>query len=424
MIRKARGLAKASRWRNLGAHQGRIWGECRSMGASYFKVALDLKSDKSYCSCPSPEASLVYQKALSFLLHDQSELFSQAGETPDWVALRLEEGKKMTSEAERSKLRERNRDQRIEQMAQGAEDLKEWLTELMRTGLAIAFEQGPEFWSAMSSRLVDAKLGSIGKRIEQWPSLFELDNWPERLLLEIGELYRMTRVWEQYDLLKEEEKWDLLLSSGLNLRKEEVRKMDCRPGQWRVWHIRYREEDRLQSRRVWFQEETSGQFALLLDYLWDKRGEFEGDWNPGDLVPANLSFYPSAFPLRAVFHSQLPGKVFREVVPQHAMRSAQQLASHFAKALSRQTWLRQLPVILEAGILFQEKGNWNWQGTEGGLISLTGTDEILWQWYAMRSRGPVFVFGEYDGWTFRPLSALSGGRLVVFGIETEKDSNR
>ncbi len=354
---------------------------------------------------------------MEFLLREQSDLFRQTDESPDWVNPRLREGKKAMGKTEKLQQRNKSRDQRIQSMQAGAEYLRDWLLDLMRLGTAAAREQEADFWQSMAARMVDAKMGTVGKRIEQIPLLFQRPDWSERLLLELGDLYRLAKSWEQLEWLSSPEQWDLFQASGWNLRKEEVRETDAQTGSWRVWHVGFQEEEPLRSRKVWLQDEESGQFALILDFAWGEKTPFEGDWKPGALVPATLSFYPSAYPIRAVMQRPLAesGKVaYREIQPKGGYDRIDKLRDAFADALAVQPWLREFPLLLEGGLPRQESGQWWWQDSSGDELRLEVASETGWQLIALRAGGPLMVFGICQGETFQPLTALSNGRLIYF----------
>jgi hypothetical protein len=354
---------------------------------------------------------------MEFLLQEQSDLFRQTDEMPDWVGPRLREGKKTSGKAEKIQQRNKSRDQRIESMQAGAGYLRDWLLDLMRLGVAAAHGQEPDFWQSMAARMVDAKMGAVGKRIEQLPLLFQQADWPEKLLQELGDLYRLTKSWEQLEWLSSPEQWDLFQASGWNLRKEEVRERNARTGSWRVWHVAFQEDEQLRTRKVWLQEEETGEFALILDFVWGEKTTFEGEWTPGALVLATLSFYPSAYPLRAVMQTQNHKKgtvAYREIRPRGGYDRIGKLRDAFADALAVQPWLRELPVLLREGLLRQESGQWWWQDSSGDQIWLEVASETGWQLTALRASGPLLIFGICQGETFQPLTALCNGRLVFF----------
>jgi len=354
---------------------------------------------------------------MELLLQEQPDLFRQTDEIPDWVHSRLREGKKATGKAEKLRQRNKSRDQRIQRMQSGAEDLRNWLLDLMRLGTAAAYEQEPDFWQSMAARMVDAKMRTVGKRIEQIPPLFYQADWPEKLLQELGDLYRLARSWEQLEELTLPEQWDLFQASGWNLRKEEVVAMNAQPGMWRVWHVAFQADEPLRTRKVWLQDEDTGTCALILDFAWGEKTAFEGDWKPGALVPAKLSFYPSAYPMRAVLQAPLDKKekvVFREIQAKGAFDRIGKLLDAYADALALQPWLRELPAFLEEGLPVQESGNWWWRDPSGDQISMEVADETGWQLTALRAHGPLTLFGTYQGEAFQPLTALSDSRLIFF----------
>ncbi len=346
------------------------------------------------------------------LLQEQATAFQGSAVSPDWVEERLAKGKTKADELEKSRNRDKNRERRLQQMQTGAQDLKEWLMDLLRQGLATAYDQPESYWESIASRMVDAKLGTIGRRLRQLPLLFGHATWPEDLVEEIGDLFRLTRAWEQMEFLNPEEQWDLWIHSGLNLRREEVTQGGVQPGLWRVWHIQFQEDDQLKSRRLWLREENTGQFAMILDYVWGETGKFEGEWSIGELVQLSLSFYPSAWPLRAVVSpSSAKSKTFKIPNTSGSIESLNHLKVSWTTALGKNPWIRRLPFLFDEGqVSYQEK--WFWKDNTGAILPLQA-DDAGWKLLALGAQGAFTLFGEFDGHVIYPLSVKFGSRILA-----------
>ena len=75
---------------------------------------------------------------------------------------------------------------RRELMSRGVEELKTWLLDMLREGLAALASAPPDYWESLAARMVDAKLGSIARRIRAWPALLALPDGEKKLIEEIG----------------------------------------------------------------------------------------------------------------------------------------------------------------------------------------------------------------------------------------------
>ncbi|MEO1714253.1 MAG: hypothetical protein AAFU60_13045, partial [Bacteroidota bacterium] len=80
-------------------------------------------------------------------------------------------------------------DNRVSLMQSGAQELLIWLKDNLRNGMAAAATQPDSYWEQFAALMVDAKLGTIGRRIRQIPALLQTDDWAPDLLDLFGQLY-------------------------------------------------------------------------------------------------------------------------------------------------------------------------------------------------------------------------------------------
>lgn len=415
--RKMKDLATVSRWRVLGILAAQVWGECRSQGATYYKTAVSLSQKKSYCSCPSRKSPCAHALALLWLLDRQSDSFSQPAEAPPWVEERLATGRAGKRTAlQRARARSRQQEKRLEIMQRGMDQLQEWLRDLVRHGLAAAYEQPDSFWEDIAAQMVDAKLGAVGRRLRGVPQLLQRPDWPGMLLSELGELYLLARAFDQRDQLPEPLWADVLRLSGWSQKKAGLIKGEQAAVEpWQVLSVSDRAEGQLRMRRTWLLGLRSDRYALLLDFAWGQTS-FEGAWTAGDWLLAGLVFYPGAYPQRALIQrleEQHPASAFRLDRPPvfHQWRN---LLRHFADALHEQPFLRSVPALVHPRQVGRLGSDWCLLDGQGQALLLRTEVAGLWPALAQSALAPVPVFGEWDGKAFLPLSLLISGRIVPF----------
>lgn len=416
-LRKSKGLARPSRWRALGFLANLVWGECRSRGAAYYKTAISLPRKTSYCSCPSRKSPCAHALALVQLLDRQSHFFSQPAEAPPWVEERLATGRAGTSTAlQRARAKSRQQEKRLQAMQHGMGQLREWLRDLIRHGLAAAYEQPDSFWEGMAAQMVDAKLGAVGRRLRAIPPLLQQPDWPGLLLSELGELYLLARAFEQRDQLPEPLRADVLRLSGWSRKKAQLVQGEQAPVEpWQVLSVAHRAEEQLQMRRTWLLGRRSDRYALLLDFAWGQ-ASFEGQWAAGDWLLAGMVFYPGAYPQRALIQQleeQHPAGAFTLDRPP-VFRCWPDLLRHFAEALRQQPFLRSVPALVYPRHIGRRGPDWCLMDEQGQALPLRAGHSGLWPALAQSALAPVPVFGEWDGKGFSPLSLLVSGRAVAF----------
>src|SRR4029078_10074429 len=96
--------------------------------------------------------------------------------------------------------RTRRREERI---SGGVEALDLWLHDLVRAGLAEAAARPWSSFEQMSARLVDAQapgLARLGREIGALPHTAA--NWPERMLIDLGQIKLLLEAWRKLDTLQ------------------------------------------------------------------------------------------------------------------------------------------------------------------------------------------------------------------------------
>ena len=102
---------------------------------------------------------------------------------------------------------------RFTAMQAGNAELQSRLLDLIRGGLVELDIAPTQYYEEFAARMVDAQLGSIGKRIRTWANFKEdfPDTWHEKLLDELGSLYLFSKAFQNIDRLSENLQDELLV---------------------------------------------------------------------------------------------------------------------------------------------------------------------------------------------------------------------
>lgn len=299
---------------------------------------------------------------------------------------------------------------RLELMSRGVEELKAWLLDMLREGLAPLAQAPPDYWEELAARMVDAKLGSIARRIRAWPALIALPDGEQKLIEEIAAQYLYIRAFQRIKQLEPARQMDLLVNGGLNLKKDKVRQGETFQDCWLVIGSQNGEEDNLRFRRTWLLGEKQGRMALLLDFVWG-RNDFTENWLVGGVFVGELVFYPSNYPLRALVKSfewsqkpyDLPA----------GFETADFLTAHYAKALAANPWLFSFPCLLNQCRLVRSEANWFLIDKNRRQLALLPAGKANWKLLALSGGAPLTVFGEWDGKHFSPLSVIKEQGVIA-----------
>ncbi len=302
--------------------------------------------------------------------------------------------------------------ERLERAGHGLDDLRVWMTDLSRRGLAAASAEDPELFGHMARRMADASLSGLSRRLRRIAALpRQTPDWPEKTLDELAGMWLALQAFQRRDTLDEALLDDLEQFLGIHIQKEKVLAEGPRlPGPWAVLGCREEKlEGSLGVRRTWLQAETGGQFALLLDYAF--AGPFPPGFATGTRLSGELAFYPSAFLQRAVPCAGLqPLAGGLDALP--AGMSVAGARRAYAQALGRQPWLEYFPVTLRDATPVQRSDGVYAGDSAGQSLPLAASAEKLERLQALGAGSPVDLFGEWDGYALTPLTASTVGKVV------------
>ncbi|WKB53448.1 SWIM zinc finger family protein [Eleftheria terrae] len=429
----ARGLTSPAKWPTLGHNDQAVWGECQGSGSKPYQTQVDLAGPAFRCSCPSRKFPCKHGLALMLMRADDAGRFA-TGEPPAWVAewlasRRDKAEKKEQRAAQRADApetdvaaaregvlqRQARRWQRIEA---GLTELERWMGDLLRQGLAALDAQAGTAWRSVGARLVDAQAPALAAWLEDTAALIgSRPDWPAPVLARLGRLQLLVDAVRRRDSLPPAVQADLRATLGWPLDRDEVlaggeRVGDC----WSVLGQVCEERDqRLAERRTWLAGQRSGRRALVLEFAHGGQG-FETAWLTGSGVEAELCFYPSAHPLRALLVA--PAAV---AAPDTAWTEAEWAALALPdewlalrEAFARHAWLPVAPLLLRTAQL--QRRDDAWQLLAGGRALALALDEAdLWQLLACSGGAPLQLAGEWDGQRLRPFTAWCAEGVWTLG---------
>lgn len=146
-VSAAQKLARPGPWSQAGANDLLVWGQCQGSGKNPYQVSVDLAEPAYRCSCPSRKFPCKHALALLLLwadghvdsaeaLADFAQAWADQRVTRAEASARRASGREdgpVDPEAQAKRVASR-----IAKMDAGIEDLRVWLEDLARTGLAAA----------------------------------------------------------------------------------------------------------------------------------------------------------------------------------------------------------------------------------------------------------------------------------------------
>ena len=303
---------------------------------------------------------------------------------------------------------------RAERVAAGLDELDRWLQDRIRSGLSGLEHAGYAEIDRIAARMVDAQAPGVANLLRAIPAELAGPGWPARVLEHFAALYLLIQAHRRLAELPPELQATVRSRVGYPVAKRDVL---ARPGvadRWLAVGMVDVVEFRLETRRVWLRGQTTGQWALWLNFA-PPGGYLDTTVLPGHILDAELHFYPGSGQRRALIGRQVD---LGEAADRRTVPDTETLADvqrRFAQLLAEDPWATRMPALLEATPIPGAAGEpWllrDRAGTACRLVEPTGAP-----WYLLARSGgePIVLFGEWDGRALRPLGVLPDGRGMPF----------
>lgn len=423
-------LASSRKWTTLGRSDRALWGECPGSAKQPYRVQIDLSDPAFKCTCPSRKFPCKHALGLFLLFINQPAVFSQQA-APAWVSEWLnrrdqqagrQQARAIThssgqTEAKPSAKRQRNKAKAVAQreatVTAGLAELELWLHDLIRQGLAAVQTQPSRYWENMAARMVDAQSPGIARWLREMSSLPSSGSgWSERLLARLGLLYLLLEGFKRIDTLPPSVQADIRAAIGWTYKEEELLAEPGVTDTWLVLARRVYEEDRLRVQRIWLWGQHSRRAALVLDFAFGGQA-LDVTLTPGFSLEAELVYFPSNYPLRALVKNRRAAAVPLTVWSAYPTIAGGLAA--YGEALARQPWLEIFPFSLEEVVPLKRDEQWMVRDRAGQRLRLNSHFDQDWRLLAVSGGETVALFGEWDGQTLLPLSVWAADRLVPLG---------
>jgi SWIM zinc finger len=312
----------------------------------------------------------------------------------------------------------RRAEERAQRVAGGFAELREWLKDQVRVGLAASVSAaGAGDTGAVAARMVDAQAPGVAGVLRGLPAVpVAAEGWPARLLSEYARLHLLARAYERLDTLPAGLAAVVRSRVGYTTSRQEVLTRPAVTDRWLVLAVRDLVEGAVPGRRIWLRGRDAGRTAMLLTFAGN------GYWQDpetarlrvGTELHADLHYYPGQPPMRA-----LTGE--RHAAPVRAARpepvgDIDALLAEWAAGIAADPWLTTWPALLTgtpvppglplpAGQARQAARApdpdspaepWYLVDRTGAAVPLAG-QESLWRLLAVSGGDPVTIAGEWHG---------------------------
>ncbi len=431
--------ATTAKWPSLGRDEQAVWGECQGSGSNPYRCQAALDDGATKCSCPSRKFPCKHAIGLLLLLaDDQVPTTTRPAWVGEWLASRADrEAKKAAAPPKTSaaptdpqapvdqKAQQRRAANRDKKVDAGVEELRRWLADLARGGLAAAQAQPWQWWDQIARRMIDAQARGLANRVRRLAEIAaagsQRPDWPERMLDELGGLYLLCEAWQRRDAMPPATTQALRTRIGYSQTTLEV----LQAGQeitdtWAVLGQRQDEDGQLKSLQQWLYGERSGEVVSYLAFA--VTGQYlEPGLPPGARSEASLARYPGTAPHRVLILKRHDEG--RPLGPLPGSASWAEALSGVATLMAVDPWADLLPVAVRTVTVLPPAGpaatgpaatgpasSWQLRDAAGRAVPIASTAEVRWRLLALSGGSPVDVAGEWDGFAFRPQAAALAGQ--------------
>ncbi|RRR75192.1 MAG: SWIM zinc finger family protein [Candidatus Viridilinea halotolerans] len=403
----ARGLATPGVWVTLGQHETALWGECKGSGKAPYRTQVDLSGPAFRCSCPSRKFPCKHGLGLLLLLATQPHLAAPSAPPPwveEWLTSRAAAATRRETQAAKpaaSGSAERNRAAREGRVAAGLAELQLWLEDRMRAGLGAFQAEAPAACATFAARMVDAQAPGVARLLRNLGTRAATGTgWQGRMLDLMARLHLLAKAYTILDSLPPEAQADVRTTLGFTLSQEEVlaHAVGLRD-HWVVLGRQVEDEEHLRVQRTWLWGAQSHRPALLIEFSAGGQ-PLDQSLIAGSTLDAELVFYPSAAPLRALVRMRHATPTPTPMLPGMSLYAA---LGNYAAALAANPWLERYPLLVGPCQLGHADAAWHLHDAEGRTLPLPPRYTEGWALAAQTGGQPCTFAGVWNGEWLVPL---------------------
>jgi hypothetical protein len=405
-------LVAVHKWVTIGCNDSAAWGECQGSGSRPYQTRIDLVDVAFKCSCPSRKFPCKHSLGLFLMLAQFSKAF-QNNEPPPWVTDWLADRQ---SRAEKKIAKEKSGDdkapdpaahakrveQRLIKVEAGVTELRRFIQDAVRQGLATLQNKPYDYWEGMAARLVDAQAPGLARFVRDCAGVAHMgSDWQERLLEKLSRLHLLTEAYSRLETLPIDLQDEVRSLIGFTVNQEDLLKHDGTRDTWEIIGQKTEQEDKLKMQRTWLKGVGTGKFALILHFAHGS-APLDHTLPAGSCVDLELVYFPGAYPLRALVKKK---NEISAPLPYFKGDTIDSALDTYSAALGRNPWIEKFPMVLGDVVpLCIDPNQWSFQDGSGRLLPVEAPGLTGWQMMIASGGAPVSVFGEWDGNQLTPFS--------------------
>ncbi len=385
-------LASLSKWVTKSANEIVLWGECQGSGSKPYQTQIDLQNIAFKCSCPSRKFPCKHGLGLFLLYARDPSVFTNV-EAPAWVAEWISKrSEKKEKEAEKKDkpvdeaAQVKRKQARESKVKDGIGELQVWIKDIVRNGLLSMPEKGAPWFENMARRMVDAQAPGLANQIRSLSEVnFYKEDWQSSFMEQLVSLYLSSIGYTHIETIDPDSAQDIRSLIGFTQSQEELKEQTGITDTWLVLSKQVSDADNITTERFWLYGTNSGNYALVLQFIVRGQGAVLS-LSAGMFIQAELVFYPSASPLRAIIKRQLSSSV----VNQFACFENWLTVSEFETSVSSVLPVRtERPYLVKKLKPIQFQNSWWLIDNDKFMMPIKNQDRVIWKLLSL-SGGEAF----------------------------------
>lgn len=428
-LKAGKALSNANQWLIKQFNERVLWGEIKGSGSKPYRTQIDLQNIAYKCSCPSFKFPCKHGIGLMLAFAKQPTLFSETNSEPDWVKewidkRNLKTEKKVSietssdTEEKAQKSKEKRQNERLLQVEGGIVELELWLKDLVRTGLLALPNKDASFFEKIAARMVDSKATGLAGRVRAFRDLNYLgnDDWQKDSLRIAAEIFLLIEAFKNSSKLSLEWQQSLKSLVGWNQSPKELLQNPNAEKVKDVWIALGQEQQESEGiiiQRNWLLGAKTNRSALILNF-GTPYSPLDNIVLPGALIEAELVFFPSVLPHRAVINLQKGFVQKLDKIPE--MFNDWTDAFQFrAEQLSKYPFINDIPMVINnLRFVLDKKQHILCDATmHFHEISHSWTEEKMLTLYAYAGNTSVNLAGIFRRDGFLPLGIFEGDNYLM-----------
>jgi uncharacterized Zn finger protein len=410
----SRDHSNPKKWLCFFADERAVWGEIKGSGKEPYKVQIDLKDSGSKCSCPSKKQPCKHQIGLflcyvknqgSFKLSEQPEVIKEWLNKRDQREAKKGEPKKPIDEVAQAK-RAASREKKV---SDGILELQLWLKDTIRSGLLDARNKKYEYFDKMRASMIDSQAKGLANRVIELSSTNE-NLWEETLLKKLSQLYSICLAYTNIQALPEKFQEDIKTLIGWDQSKDQILSQESIKDQWVVLGYEKENNENLTTHRHWLFGSNTNRYALLLSYQAFSQSSPDYTFLAGSVIDADLCFYPSAYPLRALVKENR-GNINQTSYT--GLESLSVLENQYSTILSVHPFVDRFPVIVKNLVPLKDGSHWILMDEKGKYGYIENSFNKKFELLSVSGGKPLDLSLLFDSYRLFPLGYWQNGEYIA-----------